>query len=225
MVVGVVVPLVTALVTLAGGWLVSARIADRWDEIKKRREMNLAAAAEFQHLYGEFFAVWKVWNAALRYDSFRDQPPEFARTCLHRAAAIEGKLEALLAKIVVEYVLSDDEIDSLGALRQGFQMLRQSIQHTEPLQWWASGSPAYVAFKALATDMSMLLGTTRQRRPVPDAAAATNSFLRITDNGYETAWVAVAHRLHGTPPEPVPTAAPPGGPAEASSHEGRRPPT
>src|SRR5262245_2452620 len=59
----VVVPLAAVVLTLAGGWLVSTRVSDRWDQIKRRRESDVAAAEEFQRLYGEFFAVWKSWNA------------------------------------------------------------------------------------------------------------------------------------------------------------------
>jgi hypothetical protein len=54
------------VVTLAGGWFVTTRVADHWDQIKKRRELDLAAAGDFQRLYGEFFSVWKAWDSISR---------------------------------------------------------------------------------------------------------------------------------------------------------------
>jgi hypothetical protein len=57
------VSLVTVAATLAGGWLVTTKVTDYWDKIKKNREMNLAAAHDFQRLYGEVVAIWKTWNA------------------------------------------------------------------------------------------------------------------------------------------------------------------
>lgn len=67
MIAEILIPLATAVVTLAGGWFVTTRVADHWDQIKKRREMDLAAAADFQRLYGEFFSVWKDWDSISRY--------------------------------------------------------------------------------------------------------------------------------------------------------------
>jgi len=62
----ILIPLATAVVTLAGGWFVTTRVADHLDQIKKRREMDLAAAADFQRLYGDFFSVWKAWDSISR---------------------------------------------------------------------------------------------------------------------------------------------------------------
>jgi uncharacterized protein with ACT and thioredoxin-like domain len=50
-----------ALLTLLLGWLVGTRITSRWEEDKKRRELRLEALSRFYELYGEFYAVWKLW--------------------------------------------------------------------------------------------------------------------------------------------------------------------
>lgn len=65
-VVDVIIPLATVLLTLMGGWLVTTRVTDRWDQVKRRREMDLAAAQDFQRFYGEFFSIWKAWNTVAR---------------------------------------------------------------------------------------------------------------------------------------------------------------
>ena len=111
----VVVSLVTVATTLGGGWLVTTRITDHWDQIKKNREMNLTAANDFQRLYGEVVAIWKTWNA-LRGDYMAAfTPPEQAKwDCLLRATAAEGEIESLLAKLSAERILSSEDIAVLG---------------------------------------------------------------------------------------------------------------
>jgi hypothetical protein len=150
MVTGVIVPLVAVVLTLTGGWLVTTRVTDRWDRIKRRREMDLAAAQDFQHLYGEFFAIWKVWNSVTQRNPEISDAAEAAWNCLNRATDVEGRLEALLAKISAERRLSRDDINALGALRQGFQSIRHAIKKKEPLAWWESETEAYAALKGLA---------------------------------------------------------------------------
>ncbi len=53
-----------SVVTLLLGWLVGVRITAAWTLRQKRRELELSAAHELYRLYGEFFAVWKLWNYA-----------------------------------------------------------------------------------------------------------------------------------------------------------------
>ncbi|MEV6180561.1 hypothetical protein, partial [Streptomyces sp. NPDC052015] len=53
-------------------WLVTTRVTDYWDRVKKDREMYLAAAQDFQRLYGEFFAIWKTWSTLNRPKFGRD---------------------------------------------------------------------------------------------------------------------------------------------------------
>lgn len=59
---GVTVAFFAALLTVGlGPWL-----ASRWNFFLKQRELDLAAVHQFYGLYGEFFAVWKLWHSALR---------------------------------------------------------------------------------------------------------------------------------------------------------------
>ena len=129
------VALLPVLVSLAGGWLITYRVTDRWDRKKKQRELDLAAAQEFQRLYGELLAVWKSWNSALKLAGPDLPPDERVWECLKRAAATEGGLEALLARIASEHRLSDEDVNALGAVRQGFQRLREVIRSRQELPW------------------------------------------------------------------------------------------
>lgn len=54
--------LAIALLTLGSGWIVGNRISAKWDERKKRRELDLPAFNSFYSIYGNFFAVWKIWD-------------------------------------------------------------------------------------------------------------------------------------------------------------------
>jgi hypothetical protein len=191
----VVVPLVAVVLTLAGGWFVSTRVSDYWDQIRRNRESDLAAAEEFQRLYGEFFAVWKTWDAIPEGEFGLSDPAGAAWGCLRDSAEIEGRVEALLAKISAERVRSGDDIDVLGAVRQGFQSLRGAIKKEERLPWWGSEAEPYAAFKALAVYTARLLGTPSDSKNAPSNAAATENFRGITSNRHENCWPQTAQRL------------------------------
>lgn len=194
-IVDILVPLVISALTLAGGWFVTTRVTDHWDQVKRRREMDLAAAADFQRFYGEFFSVWKAWNSISRYNLKIKDAEEAAWECLNRAAEIEGHVEALLARVSAEHDLSEDDIDVLGGVRQGFQSLRREIQRNEPLDWRSSEAKPYLAFKGLASYTSRLLGTSPRSMRYPDKIVAAENFRKITNNRHETSWVETAYRL------------------------------
>ena len=57
-----IVAAVTGVVAvLAGSWLVLY-----WNTRQKQRELDLSTAQTFHRLYGEFFAVWKLWNCFIK---------------------------------------------------------------------------------------------------------------------------------------------------------------
>lgn len=181
-----VVPLLVTVVTLCGGWLVSSRVADRWDRIKKQREMDLASALEFQRLYGEFFATWKCWDTLKRYGETTGLMSDVAWSFLERSAAIEGGIEALLAKVAGEKNLSDRDIEVLGRMRQGFQSLRKAIREDSNLDW--RGTDNYKAFKELAAYTSKMMADSRLKAPLPDVQVSMTNFLRITDVAHGVGW-------------------------------------
>ncbi|WP_439657752.1 hypothetical protein ACSHWB_35935 [Lentzea sp. HUAS TT2] len=182
------------LLTLAGGWLVTTRVTDRWDRVKKARELDLAAAQDFQRLYGEFFAVWKIWNAA-NEDVHAAEPPDgVVWALLERASVMEGGIEALLTKVCAERILSDSDVEALGSLRQAFQQLRKSMRRNRKLPWHFSGAAEYVAMKNLAVFMSSLLRRGKSARRPPSPEAAATAFRSITDNRFESDWIKIAHR-------------------------------
>lgn len=188
-------PLLTVAVTLGGGWLVTTRVTDRWEQVKKSREMDLAAAQDFQRLYGEFVAIWKTWNSLTDGHTPVTSPEHVGWGCLERATAAEGQIEALMAKLAAERFLTEDEIDMLGGVRQAFKVVRRSIKQGEPIGWWSSGAEPYMAIKSLSAAMSVLLSTapsTKRRRSVTVAA---RNFTGITSNRHETSWIDTARRF------------------------------
>lgn len=72
---------IVAIITLGFGWLVGQRLTVYWAIRQKRRELELSAVNEFYKLYGEFFAVWKLWSyyldTANSADNFRLSRSEF----------------------------------------------------------------------------------------------------------------------------------------------------
>ncbi|MFK0224205.1 hypothetical protein ACIQUL_00430 [Streptomyces sp. NPDC090303] len=188
-------PLLTVVATLGGGWLVTTRVTDRWDQVKKQREMGLSAAQDFQRLYGEFVAIWKTWNALTSHHTPVTTPEHSGWSCLERATAAEGAIEALMAKLAAERLLNDDEIDVLGGVRQAFKVVRRTIERGEPLDWWASGVAPYTALKSLSAAMSVLLSSPSQGKGRPTAARAARAFAEITDNRHEMSWIATARAI------------------------------
>lgn len=188
-------PLLTVAVTLGGGWLVTTRVTDRWEQVKKNREMDLGAAQDFQRLYGELISVWKTWDALTVGHTPVTTPEHPGWGCLERATSAEGQVEALMAKLASERFLSEVEIETLGGVRQAFKIVRRTIQRGEPIGWWSSDQAPYAAVKRLSAATSVLLSTASTTRRRPNAADAARSFMEITDNRHEGSWGSTARRL------------------------------
>lgn len=188
-------PLLTVAVTLGGGWLVTTRVTDRWEQVKKSREMDLAAAQDFQRLYGELIATWKTWNSLTGGHTPITTPEHVGWGCLERATAAEGQIEALMAKLAAERFLTEDDIDMLGGVRQAFKIVRRSIKRGEVIGWRSSGAEPYMAIKSLSVAMSVMLSTAPGTKGRPSVAVAARNFKGITDNRHETSWIDTARRL------------------------------
>jgi hypothetical protein len=127
-----VLALAVSTVTLALGWQFGQRLTYRWNVKQKRRDMQLSVSQAFYLSYGEFFAVWKLWNRAERSaHDFEARSWELHK----RAAAAEATVEAMLVKFSAELPLTRHQIKVLGCFRQGYQQLRQSIRSNKLLPW------------------------------------------------------------------------------------------
>ncbi|UUU44264.1 hypothetical protein [Streptomyces sp. NBC_00162] len=96
--------------------------------------------------------------------------------------------------MAAERVLTGEEVDVLGGVRQALKAVRRTIQRGEPLDWWSSGFQPYVAFKSLSTAVSVLLSTTPNTRRRPTVTLAAHNFREITDNRHEISWIETAQR-------------------------------
>ncbi|MGW7409684.1 hypothetical protein ACWGI9_39335 [Streptomyces sp. NPDC054833] len=188
-------PLLTVAATLGGGWLVTSRVTDRWEQVKKSREMDLTAAQDFQRLYGEFVAIWKTWTSLTDGHTPVTTPEHVGWGCLERATAAEGQIDALMAKLAAERFLTEDEIDMLGGVRQAFKVVLRSIRQGRPIGWGSSAAEPYMAVKTLSAATSVLLNTAPGTRSRPSAAVAARNFRGITNNRHETSWIDTAQRF------------------------------
>jgi hypothetical protein len=148
--VSLIVSLIVSLVTLGLGWWIGQRLTYRWNIRQKRREFQLTATPtqQFYSAYGEFFAVWKLWNRLERDSkSFDERQWELHK----RAAAAEALIEGILVKLASELALDQQQVATLGGFRQAFQQLRQAIRKNLLLEWKHAEHPEYRAFKELAT--------------------------------------------------------------------------
>jgi hypothetical protein len=182
-------------------YFVGRYLSDRYQEQKKRaelsllqasqsaqkqRELQLEAAARFYELYGEFFAVWKEW-AAKAGKVMPAAAQRFRLDLYRRACVAEGHMEALLVRVVTEFSLDHDDVQTLGRFRQAYQTLREAIRADRDLGWDSSAHPGYAAFKRLAATVASLLA----RRTIPELPAPGESaaaLAEVTDNKWESGW-------------------------------------
>lgn len=188
-----VLTLGVSVTTLGLGWFVGQRLTYRWNIRQKRKEAQLSISQQFYQAYGEFFAVWKLWN---RLDPngafFSDRQWELQK----RAVAAEATIEGILVKLSSEVQLQPHHIKTLGCYRQAFQQLRQSIRLGHVLPWTYSEDPPYVAFKKLASEVGALLSSEWPEQP-PAPGSAAMQLEEITCNKWEPLWVAAAGQQAG----------------------------
>lgn len=168
-------------------WLVGKRIAHVWAMRKYKQERDIEACNKFQLLYGEYFATWKLWNyyiSDLGKDNF---PDDHWWKMMEKACASEGNLEALLLNISSTKILGDEEIDSLGGFRQGYQQLRLAIKQSVPLNWITSQDPQYLKFKRLSSEVQKIIISDVSSEPISSVQAA-RQLEQITSNKYEAEW-------------------------------------
>jgi hypothetical protein len=153
-----------AVVVLLLGWFFGQKLTYKWNVRQKSRELQLSASQQFYIAYGEFFAVWKLWNRLDRKaDGFEDRRWELHK----RSAAAEAIIEGTLVKLSSELELEEEDLNYLGRFRQAFQQLRQAIRKDQDLPWPSSDDPQYRTFKSLAIHVSGLLTSEWSSPPTP----------------------------------------------------------
>lgn len=172
-----------SLVLLLLAWVIGQRISTAWNIRQKQKENNLENAREFHRLYGEFIAIWRLWNYFISNESISANSAR--RWDLYdRACTAEGKMEALLVRLACERALSSEDIDVLGRFRQVYQVLRDTMRKSVRLDWSYSEHPDYVEFKTLSPKVALLaLGS--QGRTQPSAKHSAEQLLEMTSNWYE----------------------------------------
>lgn len=178
--------LVVAVTTLALSWVVGLRLSAAWNLKQKQREFELASANEFHKLYGEFFAIWKLWDFALLRTS--DVSSLDRSKIFERACAAEGQVESLFVRLASTRTLTAEQTDVLGRFRQGYQSLREAVRDGRGVGWHSSSHPEYLAFKTLATQVAVLLAGDGVSDAQRDARAA--ALLKITSNEWEGKWLS-----------------------------------
>lgn len=175
-------------VTVAFGWLVGQRLTLRWNLRQKQRELDLSTAHDFHELYGEFFAIWKLWNYSLTPE---DGCTMSRSELLVRACAAEGAVESLFVRLAAGRDLSPSDIITLGRFRQGYQTMRETIRDNIRLAWDHPSHPEYFAFKQLATAVALLV-TSETSAPAPVTKRRAQTLISITSERGESnrTWAA-----------------------------------
>jgi hypothetical protein len=174
------------ILLLALTWFVGQRLAYQWNVRQKRRELQLASLQQFYLAYGEFFAVWKLWNRLERKaPTFDDRRWELWK----RAATAESTVEATLVKLSLEIDLDENDINNLGRFRQAFQQLRESIRDNVILPWPSGDCPEYRTFKALSVVVAALLNNSEWSSSSISRRRTQEQLEKITSNQWERDWI------------------------------------
>jgi hypothetical protein len=182
--------ILTPIITLGAAWAVGNRLTASWGFWQKRREQALAATNDFYRLYGEFFAVWKLWDHWLRQSTSEDcLVAERGWKLLERAIAAEASMETMMVKLASERTLSRVDLALLGRFRQAFQLLRETMRERVPLNWLSSEHSEYLAFKELAVSVSRTVSTVDLSRQLPSEKQGRAALKVITSNRWEGNWV------------------------------------
>ncbi len=178
------ITLISSLIILGTGWIIGLRITYYWNIQQKIREQDITISYDFHKLYGEFFAIWKLWSYSL--DNVESAPEERNRL-LERACTAEGLVESMIVRLASVRHLSNDEVETLGKFRQAYQSLRQSIRDKKNLGWSSHKNPQYIAFKELSIQVSALIryNTSLQKE---EMTSRINAFKDITSNKWESKW-------------------------------------
>src|ERR1044072_6214268 len=112
-----ILSLSVSLITLGLGWFVGLELSHQWNVRKKQKELDLLNAKEFQTLYGEFFAIWKLWNYYRRDIGESELPGASRWELLKRACAAEALMEATFIRLSSESDLSAALVNFFGVFR------------------------------------------------------------------------------------------------------------
>jgi hypothetical protein len=183
--------LLTPFLVLAATWFLGQRILISWDLRKKRQELDIAAATQFQQLYGEAKEVARLWRVIMTLSDQSLQIPkekEMRWQLLARATAVEGRFEAVVIKLTTERLLSKEQVQTLGLFRGACQDLRDAISD---MSLPAMGQyPGYILFNNLAVSITQLLNSNRSA-DVPNSTIATENLIEVTKLGWESLQRAV----------------------------------
>lgn len=151
-----------ALVVLVVTWFFGQRILAYWELKKKRKELDIATATQFQHLYGEYKQLWRLWKVFSNRSEYDLLVPDHTRwELLQRATAAESSVEAVIVKLTTERAINKTDIETLGLFRQAYQQLRQGIRDNKTLRL-SHESPEYILFNELSDKVACLIMSGKQ---------------------------------------------------------------
>ncbi|PTB17302.1 hypothetical protein C9I57_28490 [Trinickia symbiotica] len=184
--------LTSSVVLLALAWFVGQRLTVAWNLRQKQKENDLATARDFHALYGEFFAIWKLWNYYVRDVGAKSLEGASRWALLVRACEAEAKLETTFVRLACEQRLKPDDIAVLGHFRQVYQQLRQAIRDNRPLAWDSATHADYLLFKTLAPQVASLI--VGESGLAGDRDVAASVLVEITSNKWENWAGPSAHK-------------------------------
>jgi hypothetical protein len=182
--------LTALLAILAGGY-----VALFWNVRQKRRESDLATTNKLYELFGQYVAIYRLWNQAADPESPVYDPATLKTVgwdLLKQASAVEGDMEALLTKLTTERRLDVQDQRVLALFRQADAYLRRRIQRNKPFPIASSEDLSYEALRRLLPRVARIVDSGAPLFRQPDREQASTAFLEITNNHWEEVWGTLA---------------------------------
>lgn len=98
--------LLTTLILIGLEWVIGEQLTVLWSRRQKQNEQDLDAARDFHALYGEFFALWMLWNYYVRDLGAEALLGASRWQLLDHACGSEAKLESTLVRLASEKSLT-----------------------------------------------------------------------------------------------------------------------
>ena len=191
------------LATLAVGWYFGLRIVTEWDIRKKRQELDIAAAEAFHGLYGEFREIARLWRT-YKYEGNPDTrvrfPADLRFDLVRRAAAAEGRVEALIVRLATGRVLDRDAVRTLGLFRQAYQQLREAIRDDKRFDW-TRPTREYALYNELTSRVAHLIDETLpvRQEDAKEAARALGLIAAVEPADWQRELTRAGEAAHPAP--------------------------
>ena len=209
-VVPILAPISAAIIVVFGGRFFLKEYEERQKQkeqevalLRSVREQQYKAVELLYDLFSQFMALYREMSNFVAPASATNLSKDELNELLKRAIKAETQLDALIVRIVCEFVNkpNEDHAYLLGHLRQSAQSWRETIREGKMVHFGSTKDPEYVRFKTTFTQTAAFMvhhiHEHLERPPTMDNKQAANLLIKI--------FYAREYKLDSYKPNPDPT--------------------